>query len=166
MDSTLKKISSDLEIAENNFNHCISTLKEYASKWSAIKTSFSIYSNDLSSFSNFVDLQNRLELSQLSACDSIIAEMSRQLVLFDQTLTNLHATFVKTKKQFESKPKEEAWDFPPNTTFLPNLIIETSRILDEAFNKAESRKLAIYKLVNEEEAIDPDSIERFINSIS
>ncbi|OHS97547.1 hypothetical protein TRFO_36241 [Tritrichomonas foetus] len=166
MEESLNRVKAEINLAENNFNHCISKLKEYASKWSAIQLSFSDFQNDLSSFQDFPDLRSRLELSQLSACDSIISEMTRQLVLYDLTLTKNRSFFLKTKKQFESKPKEEAWSFPPTVNFLPDLIIQISSLLDETFNKVESRKLAIYKLTNEEESIGPESLERLINSIA
>lgn len=166
MEATIKRIHGEIFAAEKNFNHCISTLKEYITKWSAIQKSFSDFNSDLSQFNEFPDLQSRLELAQLSACDSIIAEMSRELVLFDHMLTNNRAAFSKAKKLFESKPLSEAWTFPPEETFLPDLILEASKLLDTTFGKVESRKLAIFKLTNKEEDINVESLERLINSIS
>lgn len=166
MEESLKRIQTDILAAERNFNHCISTLKEYTTKWSAIQKSFSDFHSDLSQFNEFPDLQSRLELAQLSACDSIIAEMSRELVLFDQTLTNNRGLFSKSKKIFESKPLTEAWPYPPDENFLPNLMVEISQLLDKTFGKVEARKLAIYKLTNEGNSINVESLEKFINSIS
>lgn len=166
METTFKRIQGEISAAEGNFNHCISTLKEYITKWSAIQKSFTDFQSDLSQFNEFPDLQSRLELAQLSACDSIIAEMSRELVLFDSMLTNNRGAFSKAKKLFESKPLNEAWPYPPDASFLPNLILETSKLLDSTFGKVEARKLAIYRLTNEGDGINIESIEKFINSIS
>lgn len=166
MDTTFKRIQTEILTAERNFAHCISTLKEYTTKWASIQKSFSDFQSDLSQFNQFPDLQSRLELAQLSACDSIIAEMSRELVLFDQMLTNNRGAFSKSKKLFESKPLNEAWPYPPDSNFLPNLILETSQLLDSTFAKVEARKLAIYKLTNEGDSINVESLEKFINSIS
>ena len=166
MEASLNKIKGEILKAENDFNHCISTLKEYVTKWSAIQKSFSDFQSELTQFNNFPDLQSRLELAQLSACDSIIAEMSRELVLYDSLLTNNRGNFLKVKKNFESKQLDEAWSFPPDTIFIPDLILEISQLLDQTFGKVEARKLAIFKLSNEEDSINIESLERLINSVS
>ena len=165
MESTFQRIQTEISASERDFDKCISILKDFTSKWSAIQKSFTEFHSEMDYFQDFPDLQSRLELAQLSACDSIISEMSRQIVLLEHNLTNNRATYNKATKTFESKSIGEAWSFPPSIQFLPDIITQTGQLIDDISAKLEKRKLAIYKIANEEESINPESLERLITSI-
>ena len=162
--NALKKIQLELKMAEDNMATYVNALKDNATKWMSIRSSFKNHTNDLIMFDEFPDLQSRLEMNQASICDTLIAEIGKDLVMFEHTIITNRGALAKAKQTLFSKQIDGAWEFPPTTTFVGDNIHDASVALEEASLSLEARRLALYKLTSEASPIEPSMIFRFVNS--
>jgi hypothetical protein len=109
---------------------------------------------------SLTDLQSRVELEQISVCDSLMAEIGRSLVVLEHVLTTARASFARAKDILRSKSLGEAWPFPPGQSILGDLFAETSDLIDMSAKNLEAKRMAVYLLMVED-GLSPDSIAKF-----
>jgi hypothetical protein len=165
MISVLKRIESELSKANHDIQVCVDSLKTVSSRWSSIITSFLTFPSYLQSLhQSFPDLQSKLELEQLSICDSLLAEITKGFVFLEQTLTNARSEFAKVKQNCRAKDLSIGWEFPPTDVSFGDFLLKTGKLIDEAALALETQRLALYRLNNEEESLNPKAIERFLTA--
>ncbi|KAH0785635.1 hypothetical protein GPJ56_010385 [Histomonas meleagridis] len=103
-------------------------------------------------------------MNQASICDSIIAEIGKDLVMYEHTIITNRGVLAKAKQTLASKQIDAAWEFPPTTTFVGDNIHDAAVALEEASLSLEAKRLALYRLTSESTSIEPDMIFRFVDS--
>lgn len=162
MDDSLRRIQSEINRAEHDTNLFFGALKDISENWGSIRTAFTDYSKYLDGFREFPDIESRLELEQITKCDTLIAEIGKQLLLIEHSLTSGRATIAKAKQLCHTKDISEVWNFPPTEVFTGDLFIETQQLIDDVSFKLEAKRLALYHLTAENASINQNSINKFI----
>lgn len=164
-ESNLKTIQGGITRAVVELSRLVDAIKNTAERWKSIQTAFLDDPEHLSSFQKFPNLQSKLELEQLSICDSLIAGMNESLLLLDHAVTNSRAALAKAKQTLKDKDLTSAWSFPPSREFLGDVFAQTEKMIDDAAASAEKHRLALYTLHSIEESMNPDSILTFVKSV-
>ena len=166
METQLRTIQQSVIRAQVELSRLVDAVKNIAQRWQSIQTAFLDDPDHLSSFKKFPDLASKLELEQLSICDSLIAGMSESLLMLDHAITNGRASLVKAKHTLKDKDLTDAWTFPPSYEFLGDMFLETEKLLDDATKSVEKHRLALYTLHSTEQSLNPESILRFVDSVA
>jgi hypothetical protein len=163
MIGSLRRIQAELASATRDVQVCADALRTISSRWTSIISSFTIFPSYLQSYrDSFPDLQSKLELEQLSACDGLVAEITKGLVLLENAITAARSSFAKVKQTLRSQSPSSGWEFPPSDGCLGDSLIETGAAIDRAALALETQRLALYRLNAEEQALSPKAIERFL----
>ena len=162
MESNLNKISIELKKFENESLNIINSLSNSVEKIESIRITYSSYFDFLGDLKQFKFLESQLEKEQIAICDTLIAELGRELVLFDHSLTQSKAALNKFKEQFSKKKLDSAWSFPPNGEFISNQIEEANESLINSMLSYESKRMALFKFHQSDIPYDPKSLNFFI----
>ena len=164
MEASLNRIIMEMQKCEKESENCINSLNQTVMKWESIRNSFDNFSQNLGSLNNYKGLRSKLELEQLVVCDSIIAELGRQILLFDHSINQCKGILAKAQDTFASKPLDFPWKFPPegNMESVGDLYQSASMALHRAQTLTESRKLALFNLTSSRNSYDPDVLVSFI----
>ena len=164
MEAAFSKISYEIQSCEKESESAINALNATVMKWESIKNSFTNFSANLGNLSKCKGLQSKLEMEQIVNCDSIIAELGRQLVLFEHSLTQCRTALAKAKQLFESRPLDVAWSFPPeeNDKTIGDQYEKACKDIERAAKITESRKLCLFNLTSNRESLEPEVLLKFI----
>lgn len=162
MEASFARIAMELNRCENESTQAINALNGIVMKWESIRTAFREYQRNLGSLSNYPGLQSKLEMEQLISCDALIAELNRQLVLYEHSLTQCRGTLAKAKDMFMTKPLDVAWSFPPDDNSITQKYEEACQAINKAAASIEAKKKALYSVNTHENVFEPESVLRFI----
>lgn len=161
--SPLDRLIINFQTQEKEIQPYVDALKDAATRWKAISSCFSIHSEQFNDFiQEFPDLESRLEVNEASECDSIIAELDRYFLLYENSLKQNRATLNRFKDIMKSKPLDIAYSFPPSPNFISEAIERAASMIETVDKQINCRKLALYELRNVESSVNPDSILRLV----
>jgi len=166
MDTGLKKIIFELNKCENEGKTIISALTGIVNKWESIRNAYSLYKDYLGIINGFPEIQSRLEVEQISSCDTLIAELGRQLVLYDHSITQAKASLAKTKQQLSEKPNDFPWSFPPSVSDISEDFLTAENAISQSLLSVEAKKYSLFELNQSENPLNPDNVMRMINKWS
>jgi hypothetical protein len=163
MEQTLRKIQGEISKGEADLETLVTAIGGIGSRWESIQTAFTDHLDYLNDFGEFPDLQSKIEMEQLSICDSLLAEIGRMLLLFEHTISVNRAAFARAKGSLRSKDIGAAWPYPPTNCSIGNLFSETGDSIDLAAKNLEGKRLALYRLTTET-GISPESVACFVRA--
>ena len=118
------------------------------------------FTNDLT------NLQSRLEANQAAVCDTIMAEIGKELVMFEHTIINCRGALAKSNQTLFTKPVNDAWEFPPTSSqFITESIQSASLAIEEASLSLEKKRMELYFLTSDKSLVEPSTIIKFCNSV-
>ena len=164
MEASFNRIVMEMQKCEKESENCINSLNQTVVKWESIRNSFDNFSQNLGSLTKFKGLRSKLELEQLVICDTIIAELGRQILLYDHSINQCKGILAKGQETFASKPLDFPWKFPPedSTETIGDQYQAACLALQRAQTITESRKLALFNLTSSKNSYDPDILVNFI----
>lgn len=166
MEGQLRSIQAGVNKAQNDLASLVDSLRGVADRWRSIQVAFDDHPDQLATFSQFPDLRAKLELEQLSICDSLIAGMSPCLLMLEHAITSGRAALAKAKQTFKSKDLAEAWSFPPSQEFVGDLFRETGAVIEDANSSLERHRLGLYNLHTLHESLTPASVLEFVRFVT
>lgn len=162
MEASLTRIVDILRACEKESESLINALNSVVVKWDAIRTSYNNYSQYLGALGEFPDLQSKLELEQLAQSDTILAELGKQLVMYEHALIQNRGTFAKAKEQFEKRPLDSPWSFPPDTKNITEKYEAAAAAIDRSAASIDAKRLALYTVNTNENSLEPEALLKFI----
>lgn len=166
--NALRKIGAELRAAEDGVAGYVRALRESARKWDAIRCAFGEHADCMDAIAgDLPGLQSRMEANQAAVCDTILAEVGKELVMYEHAIVNCRGALAKARQSlFTAKSSDAAWEFPPAPVpFTTEAMEAAAAEIESAALALEKRRMALFFLTSDGSTVEPGTILRFCDAV-
>lgn len=165
MEAQLRAIQTVIAKAENDIRILMTSLISVSGRWKSVQSAFDSESLEMESIALISGLRAKIELEQMSACDTVLASMNQSVLMLEHAVTDARGRYVKAGQALKAKALAEGWLFPPTQASLGDMWAETGRVIDRASDSVERFRWNMFKVNSTEDGLSPDAITAFVSAV-